>query len=350
MKLKFKKLLLTAAAISVVTGAVARDFTFASWGGALQKTQREIYVKPFEEKYKMHVAEDVYIGKWAKFQSMMESGNIEWDVANVESFEMQRGCDEGVFAKIDYAKLGIPRGEFLEGAAKDCGIGAYTFAFVVAYNKDTMKTPPTSTADLYDLKKYPGRRGMRKGPRYNMELALLADGVPAAQVYKVLATKEGQQRVFKKLDTIKSQIVWWEAPATVPDLVASNTVVLAMAPHGRIADATKSGRNLGMIFTPGIYAFDYWVMLNKSPYPEQSYDLMKTFANDKLQAKFANTFPYSPTVTKAQAYLDPAMAPNLPSGKNTQGSMLSSTNESNAFWAENSDSLTEIWNNWLAKN
>lgn len=41
----------------------------------------------------------------------------------------------------------------------------------------------------------------------------MADGVPAADVYKVLATKEGQDRAFAKLDELKPNIQWWESGA-----------------------------------------------------------------------------------------------------------------------------------------
>ena len=44
---------------------------------------------------------------------------------------------------------------------------------------------------------------MRKVPKVNLEWALMADGVDGKDVYKVLATKAGQDRAFKKLDTIK---------------------------------------------------------------------------------------------------------------------------------------------------
>ena len=37
----------------------------------------------------------------------------------------------------------------------------------------------------------------------------MADGVRPTDVYKVLATPAGVDRAFKKLDTIKTDIVWW---------------------------------------------------------------------------------------------------------------------------------------------
>ncbi len=55
-----------------------------------------------------------------------------------------------------------------------------------AYNADKLKTAPSGWADFWDVKKFPGKRGMRKGTRYNLEFALMADGVAPADVYKAL--------------------------------------------------------------------------------------------------------------------------------------------------------------------
>ena len=71
-------------------------------------------------------------------------------------------------------------------------------------------------ADFFDLRTFPGRRGMRRVPQVNLEFALIADGVPLDQVYAVLDTPEGLNRAFRKLDTIKDQVIWWEAGAQPP--------------------------------------------------------------------------------------------------------------------------------------
>ena len=57
-------------------------------------------------------------------------------------------------------------------------------------------------ADFFDLARFPGPRGLRdSGPKYNLELALIADGVPPWRVYPALATTNGVDRAFAKLDS-----------------------------------------------------------------------------------------------------------------------------------------------------
>jgi putative spermidine/putrescine transport system substrate-binding protein len=327
----------------------ARDFTVASWGGGLQDAQRQAFIKPFETKYGVKTTEDVYLGGWAKFQTMADTKQIVWDVVNVESAEMARGCEEGVFAKLDYAKVGVPKSDFVPGAADECGIGAYTFAFVVAYNEDLTKVAPKTMLDFWDTQKWPGRRGLRKGAHYNLEFALLSDGVGAADVYKVLSTKEGVARAFRKLSTIKSQVIWWEAPAQVADLLASGNVVMSIAPNARISDARKSGKNLGMVFQPGMIGIDYWVVLSGSPFQAQAYDFLKIVSDPKQQERFTAAFAYAPTNRKTEALLDPKVAALLPIGSKVANALLTSSIEANRFWSDHGDEINIEWNNWLAR-
>ena len=77
---------------------------------------------------------------------------------------------------------------------------------------------------------------MRRTPLANLE-SRSADGVPAAEVYAVLDTPEGVDRAFRKLDTIKDQVVWWDAGAQPPQMLADGEVVMTTAYNGRIFNA-----------------------------------------------------------------------------------------------------------------
>ena len=96
-------------------------------------------------------------------------------------------------------------------------LGRLFWSTAYAYNAENIQgVRPTTMADFFDLRTFPGRRGMRRIPQVNLEFALIADGVPLDQVYAVLDTPEGLNRAFRKLDTIKDQVIWWEAGAQPP--------------------------------------------------------------------------------------------------------------------------------------
>src|SRR5690606_23417563 len=148
------------------------------------------------------------------------------------------GCEEGWLEEIDYSKIGGREG-FVDGAAMDGAVGTIVFSNIYAY--DVSKVPnggAQAIADLFDTQKFPGARSLRKSPKPTLELALLADGVPTADVYKVLSTPEGVDRAFAKLDTIKKDVkVWWSAGSQPVQLLADGEVAMATAWNGRIFDA-----------------------------------------------------------------------------------------------------------------
>ena len=71
--------------------------------------------------------------------------------------------------------------------------------------------------------------------------ALMGDGVPPDQVYDVMRTPEGLDRAFAKLDSIRDQIVWWEAGAQPVQLLADAEVAMTMSYNGRLFAAPLAG-------------------------------------------------------------------------------------------------------------
>ena len=54
----------------------------------------------------------------------------------------------------------------------------------------------------------------------------MADGVAVPDVYKTLASKEGQDRAFQKLDQLKPYIVWWQTGQEAAHILADETGML----------------------------------------------------------------------------------------------------------------------------
>ena len=52
---------------------------------------------------------------------MVETGQVTWDVVDVEPGHALQGCDEGWLEEIDYSKLG-GKDAFIDGAAMDCAV------------------------------------------------------------------------------------------------------------------------------------------------------------------------------------------------------------------------------------
>jgi len=216
----------------------------------------------------------------------------------------------------------------------------------MAYNADKLKTAPTTWADFWDTKKFPGKRAMRKGARYNVEFALMADGVKVADVYKVLATKEGAERAFKKLTELKPSIQWWEAGAQPPQFLVAGDVVLSTVYNGRIDAANREGRHLGIGWTGGIYDLDYWVIPKGTPNKAKALEFIAFASTADAQAEYAKNIAYGPTNNKALTKLDAKTLANLPTSPANAKDALQFNIK---FWADQGEQLEKRFAAWAAQ-
>ena len=155
------------------------------------------------------VLEESWDGGIGVLQAKVKAGSPNWDVVQVEADELALGCDDGLFEKIDWTSIG-PKADFIKSAVSDCGVGAFVWSTAIAYDGAKLAQGPQSWADFWDVAKFPGKRALRKGPKYTLEFALMADGVTPERVYEVLSTTEGVARAFAKLDKLRPNLIWWE--------------------------------------------------------------------------------------------------------------------------------------------
>ncbi len=292
---KFKLALGFAATFTAVTAlasvASARDLTVVSWGGAYQDVQKKVYFEPFKASGTA-MNDELWDGGVGVLRAKVQGGASTWDVVQVESDELALGCDEGLFEKINYSKIGGEEA-YLPATVNACGVGAIVYDFVLGYDKDKLKDAPKGWADFFDTKKYPGKRALRQGAKTTLEIALIADGVAPADVYKVLATEAGIDRAFKKLDTIKGDLVWWKAGAQPPQLLASGEVVMTSVYNGRIDAANKKEKkNFGMVWNGALFTIDSWVILKGSPNVEAAHKFLNFVGKAENQAKLSEGIAY----------------------------------------------------------
>ena len=325
--------------------ALAQQLTVINFGGANANAQKKAYYDPFE-KTGVKVVPVEYNGEQAKIKAMVETKKVTWDVVEVESPDVARGCDEGLFEKLDYSKIGA-KADFMPAAVTECGIGIFVWSTVMAYNADKVKDGgPKTWADFFDTKKYAGKRGMRKGARYNLEFALMADGVKPGDVYKVLATKDGAERAFKKLTELKPSIQWWEAGAQPPQFLVAGDVILSTVYNGRIDAANREGKNLKISWTGGIYDLDYWVIPKGTPNKDAALKFIAFASTPEAQSVYAQNIAYGPTNTKALAKLDAKVLADLPTAPANAKDALQFDLK---FWADQGEQLEKRFASWAAQ-
>ena len=83
----------------------ADALTVVSWGGAYTKSQVKAYHKPFTKQTGIKILSEDYNGGLAQVRAQVETGNITWDVIDLELSDVVRGCDDGLLEPIDASKL-----------------------------------------------------------------------------------------------------------------------------------------------------------------------------------------------------------------------------------------------------
>jgi len=336
-----------AALLGLPSGPVsAADLTVTSFGGAYQDAQREVYFEPFKQETGIDLVEDVWNGGVGAIRAKVEGGGEEWDLVQVEAEELVIGCEEGLYEPIDWDAIG-GKDQFIEAAVDDCGVGTIVWSTALAYDADKITdTPPQSWADFWDTERYPGKRGLRRHPKYTLESALMADGVPPDQVYEVLRTEEGVDRAFAKLDEIKGDIIWWEAGAQAPQLLASGEVIMTNAWNGRISAANEEGRNFKIVWPESIYAVDSWVILANSPHKDAALEFIAFASQPEHQSNLPKSIAYGVTHKDAAAQIDKEILQDLPTAPdNLEGAIQLDTE----FWVENVEPLMERFTAWAAQ-
>jgi putative spermidine/putrescine transport system substrate-binding protein len=334
-----------AALIGLSSAASARDLTVVGFGGAVQDAFRKAYLTPYAAAKGITVLEDTTNGGLAKQKAMVDAGNVTWDIMQMEDDEVTVACESGLLENIDWSTR--PHGGDIEPTLfKECAVGALSWANVLTYDGDKIKEGPQTWADFWNVEKWPGKRGMRKTAKLTMEVALMADGVKPSEVYGVLATKEGQDRAFAKLDELKAHIQWWESGAQPQEWLSSGDVVMTTAYNGRVSAAQEAGKNFPVAWDGQINSWEFWAIMKGTPNLDQAIDLVDYMMAPEPQAVFAGAITYGVSNVKAMDHLSPERMAQLPSApENLKNSVRFDAD----FWIDNNEELSARFATWVAR-
>jgi putative spermidine/putrescine transport system substrate-binding protein len=344
------------------TALAGKSLVVVSWGGAYTKSQIEAYHKPFAAKTGAKVNSIDYNGGIAEIKAQVEAKNITWDVVDMELADAQRACDEGLLETIDAGTLpAAPDGtsalqDFIPNGVTKCAVTSIVFSHIIAYDDTKFETKkPTKLADFFDVKNFPGKRGMRKtSPKINLELALRADGVPGDQVYQTLSSKAGVDRALKKLDTIKKDVIWWEAGAQPPQLLADGQVTMTTAYNGRIFDAqVGEGKPFVIIWDGQLQELDVFSVVKGTKNLDAAMQFVAFATDTQRLANQAQWIAYGPArksslplVGTYHSKPDVDMKAHMPNAPENSSNAIQIDH---LWWADHQEELNQRWSAWLAK-
>ncbi len=359
-----EKPLVVALLVTVLTCAcgsdATRSITAVSWGGSFGRAVHEGANIPFIEATGIGIVVEDYNGGLAQIRAQVDIGEIHWDVVDLEIADAVRGCDEGLLEPIDISSLppgpdGTPAAEdFVAESQTECGVGNLYWSTVYAYNEENISGPmPSTMSDFFDLNAFPGRRGMRRAPQVNLEFALIADGVPLDQVYATLDTDEGLDRAFAKLETIKDEVIWWEAGAQPPQMLADGEVMMTTAYNGRIFNAQVLENQPFVIVWDGqLLDVGQVGIVAGTPRLEEALQYVAFATGAESLSRIARRISYSPSRRSAMPLVTThvtagvEMEPHMPA---SPANVARALRFDWAWWVDHQDEMNERFSAWLAR-
>jgi putative spermidine/putrescine transport system substrate-binding protein len=332
---------LAAALLLAAAPASARDLSIVSRPGPVLDTQRSVFIAPFTGATGIATHDEGWAGGLDALRAHKDPASGGWDLVLLGGTDLLTACDEGLLEKLDFGAIG-GRDHYLPIGVQDCGVGALVVGTVLAWDRDKFPGTP-SWADFWDIAKIPGKRGLHKAARENLEFALLADGVAPGDVYRTLRSGEGVDRAFRKLDQLRPYLVWWDGAEEATKLLGTGEVLMTSAPNGRVAISDRDQhRNFGMQWAGAITHVLSWGVMRGSPNARAAQQFLYFSGTPAIEARMLVAVGY-PGLAKGSA--DGVPAEVVAASPVGQSGVLT-TDE--GFWRENGDKLNQRFSAWLA--
>lgn len=323
--------------------AQSKELVFASWGGAYQEGIRKAWLEPFAKANGVRVREDTN-PEIARIKAMVDTNTVTWDVITGGGTSLMQGAQQGLFeplpADFDLSKT-YPEARY------PYGVPSEIFSTVFAYSTKTYgggKAEPKSWADFFDAAKFPGKRTIYNRPQTVLEAALLADGVAAGDVYKVLDTKDGQDRAFAKLAAIKPHVAqWWSSGAQPVQLLASGEVVQSLGWNGRFEAGLADGVPLKMIFDGQVAQLGFFMVVKGAKNKDTAFAFLQYMVSPEAQAEFHKYIAYGPVTPSSYDRIPRDKWARLPGSPEAKIGLFLDIN----WWAKNGAAMTERYQTFM---
>ncbi|MCB1510289.1 MAG: extracellular solute-binding protein [Hyphomicrobiaceae bacterium] len=323
------------AAAAAAKPVVPARLRVVSWSGAYGRAQEIAVMQPLRER------------QGFKFRESRRASGVTFsgtaDVVEVDQETLLAGCASGRFVRISGLALkpapdGKPATEdFLPGALSDCGVGTFAWsALFLVDGEQFSKRSPRSIEQIFDARRYPGKRALLPLAPYVVTMAALASGIKATELREKLAMRAGADAVFARLEAMRKHIVWAATPQAALDLIDNQKVAVAMSFSGRVFRRTIAG-HLTAMWDGNVYDFASWAVPSTSKRQADAKSFIAAATAPELLAAQATHWPYGPmrssaiTLAPRHARVDIALAPYLP----TEPSRLKAgVRLDPSFWAE----------------
>jgi putative spermidine/putrescine transport system substrate-binding protein len=334
----------------------------ATWPESYGHAQMTAQLVPFGAKSGTNVLAAIYDGGTTELAQQVASKQFKWDVMDLELPDAVAACSSGLLEPIDAANLpaapnGTPAAEdFVPGAIGPCWVASVVYSQIIAVAPVSFgDRRPATLGDFFDAKKFPGKRALnRNSAKYNVEMALIADGVAPKDVYAVLSTPQGVARALAKLDSIRSDIVWYTSVDEAKRMLQDGRAAMGSLPNWAVFDVNNASpataTDLAIIWDRQLYEMEAFGIPKGNPKHDKAMDFVRFATQAQNLGQMASWIPYGPARRSAVAYagenpdLKIAMRPYLPTAHFETAFAVD-----DGWWRLHGADVNLLWQAWQSK-
>jgi putative spermidine/putrescine transport system substrate-binding protein len=239
--------------------AEAGEIVLANWGGTAAKAVTAAYADTCRTQLGLTLAVDGSGTEAGKVRAMVDAHHVIWDVMDLDLGNTAQLGAAGLMEAIDYAI--VDKASVLPGLTSPWGIGSYLYSYIFAVNQKVVKgAMPKTWADFWNVKDFPGKRGLPGGSQGVWEAALLADGVAPDKLYPL-----DLDRAVVKIKEIKPHCVFWKSGAQSEDLLRQQEVVASLMWSNRAVVVRRQMKEITWSWDHAILASSGWGVPKGNP-------------------------------------------------------------------------------------
>jgi putative spermidine/putrescine transport system substrate-binding protein len=305
-------------------------------GGAMGDAKQRAIYAPFTQETGIEIlttpAPDI-----SKIRAQVRTGDVEIDVTDLLDQWVPAAARLGLVERIDESI--VNREGCIPETRHDYAVSGSIYAGGIAFptNRFDGKVP-RNWKEFWDVKAIPGRRSLRNRIGDILEIALMADGVPAHEVYPC-----DVDRAFKALDRIKPHVAQWIGPTeqTVA-LIQRNETDFTYTYTIRVKTQQEAGVPIDYSFQQNIMGVGWAGIVKGSKRKDAAMQLCAYICRPDVQVRLSNLATTAPCYVDALAKVDPAVRKWMPDLSDRSHLFIDP-----AWWDPRVDELTQRFREWL---
>ncbi|WP_116951374.1 extracellular solute-binding protein [Jiangella endophytica] len=312
------------------------EIIFADYGGPTNESRQAAYFDGFQDETGVEVV-SVAIED-AIYMGMLDGEDGDYDVFQSSAAETLTHTDN---------LLELPeemRGDLLPEELRPYVVGGFVFGIAQGWLTDTFPDGgPQTWADFFDTEAFPGTRAWPGAPGSfdaSYEIALLADGVAPDDLYPL-----DIPRAEAKLDTIRDDLVFYQAYPEVQQLLVSGSAAIAVTVTGQYTALMNAGEDVTIQWNEAFVVPSGFAFPAVSGNPDAVTALAGWMNDPERQADFTERTLYGPVNSEVFDHIPEDVAANVVNSPEHEDQVLHWDNQ---WRGENYEDLLTAYTAWLA--